>query len=447
MMELSRASGPKAAIVLLQSRAHRSANRAIPEARNQPPRRTANRLCAWAGSLALLALAGVGAHAQQQTPTAPIGDIYDSGGGAPPAYSDIFESKCQNTSIYKGMNPLVCYGFTGSPDLSGKCSNTGPTVTLWKQEGRLCIYCQHLNPPLTDGFVVPFDDLKATESQGFKCGVDQTDPNCSVVCYGPGGAGKFRPPPGTERVPSSDNPEQPTPAQKTPRPPVMAKKTAGSTPGTASPRCDTLKPASQLPKFTSLQLAALTRDLAAAKAMVAKAKTYTDKIPWDSRTQAISNKYFGNATTETQATIRQNVTNVLALLNGIKSITGTFYPGGADETGEPAESEDIAYTEADNNNSPIFLTSLFWDQLPAGPNSQPAILVHEISHLPAGGATFDFRYGENKCLDLVFEATHPLGNLLNEPWQEEPMPANAPAANADNFMYFVYYVANQASQK
>lgn len=446
-MELSRASGRKTAILLLQSRAQRGANCAIPAARNQPLRRTAKRLCACAGALAFGAFAGVGAHAQQQTPTAPIGDIYESGGGAPPAYSDVFESKCQNTSLYKGMNPLVCYGITGSPDLSGKCSNTGPSVTLWKQEGRLCIYCQHLNPPLTDGFVVPFDELKATESQGFTCGVNQTDPSCSVVCYGPGGAGRFHPPPGTQRVPPSGNPEQPIPAPKTPRPPVMAKKTDGSTPGTTSPRCDTLKPASQLPKFTSVQLATLTRDIAAAKAMVAKAKTYTDKTPWDSRTQAISNKYFGNATTETQATIRQNVNNVLALLNRIKSITSTFYPGGADETGEPVKSGDIAYTEADNNNSPIFLTALFWDQLPTGPNSQPAILVHEMSHLPAGGATFDFRYGEKKCLDLVFEATHPLASLLNEPWQEEPMPAKAPAANADNFMYFVYYVANQASQK
>jgi hypothetical protein len=443
MMELSRASGRKAAILLLQSRAQRGANPAIPEIRKQPARRKTKRLCACVGASALAVLAGMGARAQQQTPAAPIGDIYESGGES--VYSDTYQSDCEKsneTNVWKGLNPLLYRGEAGTVDSSGNCGpDTGP-LKFWKQVGKQCFYYMLLIPPVTNAIVIPWDLQGAAEEQRFKCGGDFADP-CMLICTGPG---KFQPPPGTQRVPPSGNPEQPIPAPKTPRPPVMAKKTDGSTPGTTSPRCDTLKPPSQLPKFTSVQLATLTRDIAAAKAMVAKAKTYTDKKPWNSKTQAISNKYFGNATTETQATIRQNVNNVLALLNGIKSITSRYYPGGADETGEPVN-KDIAYTEADNNNSPIFLTALFWKQPTTGPNSQPAILVHEMSHLPAGGATFDFSYGDKKCKDLVLEATNPLASLLNEPWQEEPMPANAPAANADNFMFFVYYVANQASQK
>jgi len=388
--------------------------------------------------LAVLTLMAIQTRAQEPAGNQGPGEIFASGGE--PIYEDQFSSSCEKNNAnnpYAGMNPLVCYGVMAPADSTGKCSLWG--MTVWKQEGNTCYYCQPINPP-TQGFLVPMDELGAADNQGFRCGVDQADPQCYAVCQG---SGTFNPPPGTQRVPPSANPEQPNPAPQTPAPPVMAKKTAGSSPGTTSPRCDTLKAKNELPEFTSAQLATLTRDIAAAKAMVAKAKTYTDKIPWDAGTQAISNKYLGNATAETQAMIRQNVNNVLSLLNGIKSITGTFYPAGADETGEPLESGDIAYTEAESNNSPIFLTSLFWQQPATGPDSQPAIVVHEMSHLPAGGATLDFRYGQTKCLDLVFLSTHPLALLLQEPWEEEPVPAGAPARNADNFMYFVYYVANQ----
>jgi hypothetical protein len=98
MMELSRASGRKAAMFLLRSRAQCGANAAIPELWNQPPRRTAKRLCAWAGALALGAFAGV--HAQQQAPIAPVGDIYESGAPQPveQAFQKLYEITAQITA-------------------------------------------------------------------------------------------------------------------------------------------------------------------------------------------------------------------------------------------------------------------------------------------------------------------------------------------------------------
>jgi hypothetical protein len=100
MMELSRASGRKAAILLLRSRAQRAANPAIPEIRNQPVRRMAKRLCACAGALALAVFAGIGARAQQQTPTAPVGDIYESGAPQPveQAFQKLYEIAAEITA-------------------------------------------------------------------------------------------------------------------------------------------------------------------------------------------------------------------------------------------------------------------------------------------------------------------------------------------------------------
>jgi hypothetical protein len=100
MMELSRASGRKAVLFLLRSRAQYGANAAISELWNQPPQRTAKRLCAWACALALGAFAGIGAHAQQQAPTAPVGDIYESGTPQPveQAFQKLYEIAAEITA-------------------------------------------------------------------------------------------------------------------------------------------------------------------------------------------------------------------------------------------------------------------------------------------------------------------------------------------------------------
>ncbi len=79
MMELSRASGRNAAILSLEPSAQSGVSATNPDPRNQPLQQIAWKICACAGALALAAFAGIGARAQEQTPTAPVGDIYESG--------------------------------------------------------------------------------------------------------------------------------------------------------------------------------------------------------------------------------------------------------------------------------------------------------------------------------------------------------------------------------
>jgi hypothetical protein len=314
-------------------------------------------------------------------------------------------------------------------------------MTLWKQEGRLCIYCQHINPPLTDGFVVPYDELKATESQGFTCGVNQTDPSCSVVCYGPGGSGKFQPPPGTT-LQGTPPPAMPQPTAKS-QPPLMEKVPQESIFG-GPVKFECPKPNLNGPKFTPDQVSILGRDVASAKAMVAKAKTYTDKNPWDSGTQKISKKYYGNATPATQKLIRQYVGNVLKLLNGMNSVTSSVFPTGADFFGPSKEKDCAAYVHQ-GGGTEIYLCDPFWKEPETGSPSQPTILVHELSHLPQGAYTLDIAYGQFDCRSLVYLTTTPAGQQIapsyKMPSTGKP-PAN-PLKNADSFMYFVYGVASQ----
>jgi hypothetical protein len=163
----------------------------------------------------LLAFVGAGALAQQEAPTAPVGDVFASQGE--PIYSDAFSSSCEkgNNSPYAGMNPLVCYGVMAPTDSAGKCTLGAGVMKVWKQEGGTCYYCQPINPPIK-GFIVPFDDIAATERQGFECGVDQADPNCSAVCQG---SGTFTPPPGTTPLGSPGVPQSAAPP--TPTKPIL----------------------------------------------------------------------------------------------------------------------------------------------------------------------------------------------------------------------------------
>jgi hypothetical protein len=389
--------------------------------------------------LALLAFAGAGARAQG-TPAAPIGDIYDSGGGGP-VYSDTYESDCEssnNTNVWKGLNPLLYRGEVGSLDSTGKCGpDTGP-LKFWKQVGTQCLYTFLLIPPVTNAIIVPFDDLGPAENQGFKCGGDFTD-QCMVICTG---NGKFKPPPGTTLQPTQPPamPQQPTQPKQPAQPPLMRK-----TPleGIWGPfECP--KPNLNGPKFTPDQVSLLGRDVASAKAMVAKAKTYTDKNPWDAGTQKISKKYYGNATLATQKLIRQDVNNVLKLLNGMNSVTSSVFPTGADFFGPSKEKDCEAYVRKETGTE-IYLCDPFWKEPETGADSQPSVLVHELSHLPQGAYTLDIAYGKFDCRSLVYLTTTPAGQKI-APTYKMPStgkpPAN-PLQNADSFMYFVYDVANQ----
>ena len=409
-------------------------------------RRESGRCGCWpAMGFALLALVSAGARGQQAS-SAPVGDIYDSGGGGP-VYSDIYESNCESasTSPFKGMDPRLCHGVEGTiPPGGGSCGPNHPPLKLWKQVGSSCLWCNPVVPPLTNAIVIPIDDLGAAVAQGFKCGGGND--LCTVVCTG---NGKFKPPPGTSLQPTKGTTPQPLPG--TPR--QTAKKVPQPTSGSKTP-IDTLwgpfecpKPNPNGPKFDLTQISILNKDLAAAKAMVAKVKTYTDKNPWDAGTQAISTKWFGNATPATQKVIRQDVNNVLKLLNGIKSVTSAIYPTGADLFAPTDAAECGAYVHpALSNGTEIFLCDPFWKAPETGPDSQPPILVHELSHLPNGARTVDVAYGQTDCKDLVFMTSNWIGQIFWAPWYKMPQTGKGaadPLTNADSFEYFVYDVANQ----
>ena len=137
-------------------------------------------------------------------------------------YSDAASTSCEkgNTSPYAGMDPLACYGVMAPTDSAGQCSLSG--MSVFKKVGGTCYYCQPIVPP-TPGILVPLDDIAAAGRQGYRCGVDQADPNCMAVCTRESGSGPFVPPPGTtlESGPGPGGPlPGPGPGPTTPPPPT-----------------------------------------------------------------------------------------------------------------------------------------------------------------------------------------------------------------------------------
>jgi hypothetical protein len=83
------------------------------------------------------------------------------------------------------------------------------------------------------------------------------------------------------------------------------------------------------------------------------------------------------------------------------------------------------------------------------------VLVHEVSHLPAGAGTRDYAYGKDGCNALIFFGT-PAGQTiqtilpatvvpgissLTKKAPPAPYTPSSPMENADSFKYFVYDVA------
>lgn len=375
-------------------------------------------------------------------------------------YEEASSEKCTNGSPFAGMNPLVCHGEEAPVDSMGKCSIQG--LLLWKKVGSTCLYCKPITPPVK-GIIIPWDQGWVAEGQGFSCAANMSD-DCTIVCIGPG---TFKPPAGLMLV-NEPPPEQPPNSQPPPPPnPAPGPITPQVIPpdNTLSNYCSQLKPPPGLPHLTDAQLAILQADVAAAKAMVAKAKAHTDKVPWDAGTQDLSKKYFGDASTNTQNTVRQYVNNVQGLLNQVTSISNVFYPDGADVFGSPTKESYVAYTHQAWGPIQIFLSDNFWNVPPTPqtdkPVSQPMVVIHELSHLPGGANTLDFAYGQTECEDLVWFNTDAVGKLagaatqkLAPGWRampstepQFPLTQRPPIQNADSFMFFVNDVANQAIQK
>ena len=161
-------------------------------------------------------------------------------GASQTEYTDDYAKTCEKQNAnnpYTGMDPLTCYGVMAPEDSRGQCSLSG--MQVWKKEGSTCYYCQAINPPI-QGFIVPLDDIAATEREGFRCGADQADA-CMAVCMG---SGTFTPPPGTVEIETGGTPENPgtqparPPAVPAPQP---SPPLSGST-GTGSNPCQPFGP-------------------------------------------------------------------------------------------------------------------------------------------------------------------------------------------------------------
>jgi hypothetical protein len=136
-------------------------------------------ICRWvtaAGWAALVIAQGAGAQQPSSSQSSPT-----LHGGV--SYTDQSSQTCEEKNAnnpYLGMNPFVCHGESAPTDSRGECSlNIG---TVWKQVGNTCYYCSPINPPI-QGMIVPLDQVRTAESQGWGCGANQTDV-CTAICYG-----------------------------------------------------------------------------------------------------------------------------------------------------------------------------------------------------------------------------------------------------------------------
>ena len=116
------------------------------------------------------------------------------GGVSQTEYTDDYARTCEEQNKgnpYAGMNPFECHGQMAPTDSRGQCSlNIG---TVWKKVGNTCYYCAPIH---LEGFVLPLDQVRSAESQGWRCGANQTD-LCTAICYG---GSTYSPPPGVTVV-------------------------------------------------------------------------------------------------------------------------------------------------------------------------------------------------------------------------------------------------------
>jgi hypothetical protein len=134
------------------------------------------------------------------TPAAWSQDVF-MGQGAPD-YEDQFSGNCHsanppNIFAQLGMNPMACRGEVAPADSRRQCSLRG--MTLLKQVGNTCYYCSPLKPPI-NGIIVAYDQVGNATHQGFQCGVNQIDPNCSAICSKPSGSTEYTPPRGGKQA-------------------------------------------------------------------------------------------------------------------------------------------------------------------------------------------------------------------------------------------------------
>ena len=132
------------------------------------------RAVSWkAGALAFIALMSAAAWTQQSSTGTLKGGV---------TYTDQSSDNCERQNAnnpYAGMNPLVCYGEMAPVDSAGQCTLGGWKVL--KKEGSTCYYCAPITSP--PSIIIPMDQVRAAESQGWGCGLDQADV-CMAICRG-----------------------------------------------------------------------------------------------------------------------------------------------------------------------------------------------------------------------------------------------------------------------
>ena len=125
-----------------------------------------------------------------------IGQEVFSSGSAPPTYSDEFSGNCHqgqppNIWVQLGMNPMACRGQVFPQDSNRQCSLRG--MQLLGHIGETCYYCSPIKPPIK-GILLPFDQVGNAQHQGYACGVDPLDPNCTAICSKSNGDTRYTPP-------------------------------------------------------------------------------------------------------------------------------------------------------------------------------------------------------------------------------------------------------------
>jgi hypothetical protein len=59
--------------------------------------------------------------------------------------------------------------------------------------GETCYYCSPRKPPIS-GILIPFDQVGNAQHQGYACGEDELDPNCTAICSRSNGDTRYTPP-------------------------------------------------------------------------------------------------------------------------------------------------------------------------------------------------------------------------------------------------------------
>jgi len=205
MTWLSRVSSRLAAMLSIDICVRSNANAAILGPKNQPPRKAAKRIFAFAGALVLVAIAG-GASRAQQVPapaSGPMGDVFENNSNSP-VYENQGSESCDSsnhtTPYVDGYNAALCLKRQLDPGYTQCAPIGGGETFLAGQSGDFCYYCQQPPMGLTGpAIVIPANGGGGVTgpNYGYTCTANPADPLCYLSCFG---KFQYTPPPGTAQM-------------------------------------------------------------------------------------------------------------------------------------------------------------------------------------------------------------------------------------------------------